>query len=180
MKDIQKIAENLIGNFLKIHRDDIVSIASEIYNTNNTTDPLVEMKMVEALFLELSLKKAYPILNISVQSIQERLKQEIPEFRQFIPQKINHVFLENIDSFIEVGWKKLSRQIMSSADTNDSTKDPQIFYWHKIFQNKKDIAFLNFPTPELADHIKTDYEKLLQAYLQGIDCDYSEMKKTGR
>lgn len=177
MKELQKTANNLINNFLKIRKDDIVSIASEIYNCSEAKEPLVEMEIVETLFLELLRKKAHPLLNISVQNIQEKVKQEFPQSLQLIPDRFNRNFIENIDSFIEVGWKKLSRQILPGNEASEPGKDPQIFYWHKIFQYKKKITFLNFPTPELAQHINTDYTKLQEVYLKGIDCNYVELKK---
>jgi leucyl aminopeptidase (aminopeptidase T) len=177
MKDLRSTVKNLIDNFLKIRKDDIVSIASEIYKSSEADDFLVEMEMVEALFLELTRKKAYPLLNITVQKIQEKLKQEFPETLQLVPDRITRNFIETIDSFVEVGWKKLSRQIMNGYETTAENKDPQIFYWHKIFQYKKKITFLNFPTPELAIHIKADYTALLDAYLKSIDCNYGELKK---
>ncbi|MFC1887417.1 hypothetical protein ACFLYK_01260 [Candidatus Cloacimonadota bacterium] len=176
MNDLQKAISNLLTNFLKIRKDDVVSIDAEIYNRKDTEDPLVEMQIVEALFLELSRKNVYPLLNISVQKIQDALKEELPGKLNSVPERISQSFIDNIDTFVEVGWKKLSRQMMSGSD-NNSMKDPQIFYWHKIFQHKKDLIFLNFPTPELAELINIEYDKLLKIYLKSINCNYGELKK---
>jgi len=176
MKELRNIVSNIINYFLKIRKDDIVAIDSEIYNGKGSVDPLTEIPMVEALMMELNIKKAYPLLNISIESIEERIKNELSDFPSPIPEKINRNFIETIDTFIEVGWKKLSRDINNSQTKLKIKKDPQIFYWHKIFENKKNLVFFNYPSPQLANHLKIEMDKLLKIYKKSIDCNYERLK----
>jgi hypothetical protein len=177
MKSIRDIISNLLNNFLKFRKNDIVSVAAEIYNTADSKDALIEMEIVEALYLELIRKKTFPLLNLSLQKIQQTLKEEFSAYETVIPEKIDQNFIDNIDIFIEVGWKKLSRQNLTDNDLQKSAVDPQIFYWHKIFQNKKDLVFLNYPTPELADNLQIQYKDLLKTYFMSIDCNYVKLKQ---
>ena len=176
MKDLRSSVNNLLSNFLKIRKDDLVSIAADIYNREGIADPLVELHFVQELILELSRIGANPFLNLTVQKIQDAIKKELPEKINHSSEKLNQTLIDNMDIFIEVGWKKLSRQILSGTEYGQ-TKDPQIYYWHKIFQNKKDIIFLNYPTPELAKHIEVEYSKLLKTYIRSINCNYKMLRK---
>jgi len=176
MNDLRKIVSNIMNYFLKIRKDDIIAIDLEIYNNAGSSDSLIEIPIVEALVMELTQKKAYPLLNLTLQSIQENIKKELSNYPMPIPDKINRNFIASIDTFIEVGWKKLSGDVNSLQENKKLIRDPQIFYWHKIFENKKDLVFLNYPTPELASHLKYKFDKLLETYLKSIDCNYEQLK----
>lgn len=175
MKNLRKITSNILTNFLKIRKGDIVLITSDIYDYK-AEEPLIEFPMVEALMLELILNKTHPLLNVSLQSVQKTLIKEKVHLPMSIPDKINRNFIDSIDTFIEVGWRKLSREILSSHDKSDNGKDPQIFFWHKIFENKKNLVFLNYPTPELSSNLNCEHDQLLSAYYRSINCDYVKLK----
>jgi len=159
MKKLREITSNILQYFLKIHKDDIVLIASDIYNKDPEA-PLTEMPMVEALALELINRKAYPILNMGLQSIQETLREDSGKSNGLIPDKLNRNLMDTIDLFIEVGWKKLSQEILTPHEQLKSSRNPQIFFWHKVFEHKKDLVFINYPTPELSNYLGTKYDKL--------------------
>lgn len=177
MKEYSEIAFNIINNFLKIHKNDIVAISGEIHNNEDSPHPLVEFPLIEELAVAVRKKNAFPKLNIYTQNLKKRFKQEIPE--EIFSSSQNHYFnwIDSVDSFIEIGWKRLSEDFESTSENklrNPGSTESIIF--QKIIKQKKKIIFLNFPTYELAEKTDSDFEELNNSYLKAIKCNYNTLK----
>ena len=177
MKEFSEIAFNIINNFLKIHKNDIIAIFGEIHNNEDSPHPLIEFPLIEELAVAVRKKSAIPILNISTQNLKKRFKQETPE--ETFSSSQNHYinWIDSVDSFIEIGWKSLYEDFESSSENKlRNTSNTERVIFQNIIKQKKKIIFLNFPTYELAEKIDSDFEELNNSYLKAIKCNYNTLK----
>ena len=79
MEKYSELAFNIVNNLLKIHNDNVISIAGEIHNSNNSEEPLIELPLIEELAVAIRKRKAFPVLEISTESLKKRFFAEMPE-----------------------------------------------------------------------------------------------------
>ncbi|MBN2460648.1 MAG: hypothetical protein JXB60_03490 [Candidatus Cloacimonetes bacterium] len=174
MENYSEIAFNIVNNFLKIYKDMVIVITGEIHNAPDSREPLVEIPLIEELAVAIRKRNAFPVLEISTQKLKERFFREIPSEMMKMPPHYYNNWLDSINSFIEVGWKSLTDEFAVQEDEDyQRFKKTTSKIWDKIFQQKKKIIFLNFPTWELAGYIGADFDQLRRAYLKAINCNYN-------
>jgi len=177
MINYSQVAFNIINNFLKIYKDMVISISGEIHNAQGSVQPLVEIPLIEELAIAIRKRKAFPVLELSTQNLKKRFFQEMPDEILEIPPHYYDSWIDAIDVFIEINWKNLTdefdEKIKEKYDKFKSHTNP---IWEKIFNQKKKVIFLNFPTLELAKHIDINYEDLKQQYFNAINCNYNLLR----
>jgi leucyl aminopeptidase (aminopeptidase T) len=178
MKINSEIAYKIISLIPDLKTKDVISVAGEIHNGAQSAFSLCEISILEELAMVIRKKNAFPLLDISTERLQQRFFAEIsPEAMQIQPTHYLH-FLDYIKAFIEIGWKHITPQFnpdLSSQKQTFISSAEQL--WQKIFEQKKKIIFLNYPSPELAVKIQQNYEQLLQHYINLIDCDYDWLQE---
>ena len=100
-----EIVFKIINSVLKVKEGDVISISSEIQNAGNSPEPLSELPLVEELAVGIRKKKAFPVLEISTENLQKRFFSEMNEEIYALPLNYYLKWIEDIDCFIEVGWK---------------------------------------------------------------------------
>ncbi len=174
---IAKLAFNIVTNFLNIKKDDAISIYAEIFD-NSIQNTLSEIPIMEELAIAIRKRKAFPLLEITTQNLQKRFFEELSDdILGLVPQ----YFLNRIDklsAFLEIGWKALGNPFET---INIQSK---IFYrtvyqiLEKIYEKKKKIIYLNYPSEHLANYVNTDYELILKNYFSAVNCDYQKLYHT--
>ncbi len=180
MEKFSELAFNIINNLLKIQKNDVISISGEIHNGNNANDPLIELPLIEELAVAIRKRKAFPVLEMSTEKLKKRFFAEMPEEVFSVPPNYYKNWINAIDKFIEISWESYSSDFQETSEKQiEQFKDSTNSIMQHLFQQKKKIIFLNFPTHQLANFIGTDYEKLVNTYVQGVNCNYNLLKING-
>ena len=180
MEKYSELAFNIVNNLLKIHNDNVISIAGEIHNSNNSEEPLIELPLIEELAVAIRKRKAFPVLEISTESLKKRFFAEMPEDIFSVPPNYYKNWINSIDIFIEVGWESFSTDFKETAEKQiKQFKDSTQSIMEYLFEQKKKLIFLNFPTHELAGYIGTDFEKLCSIYFNAANCNYNLLSLYG-
>ncbi|MDA3814616.1 MAG: hypothetical protein PF570_10240, partial [Candidatus Cloacimonetes bacterium] len=180
MENFSELAFNIINNLLKIKKNDVISISGEIHNASNANEPLIELALIEELAVAIRKKKAFPVLEMSTEKLKKRFFAEMPDEIFSVPPNYYKNWINAIDKFIEISWESYSSDFHETSDKQlKQFKDSTNSIMQHLFQQKKKIIFLNFPTQELAEYIGTDYDKLVDTYIQGVNCNYNLLKING-
>ncbi|NQV19549.1 MAG: hypothetical protein HQ534_13545 [Armatimonadetes bacterium] len=175
MDNFPEIADKIVNDFLKIKPGNIVSISGEIHNANKTDKPLLEIPFIEELALGIRKKKAFPVLEISTENLKKRFFAEMPSEIFSLQPVYYKKWIDSIDVFIYVGWKNVFNEFQKTS--NEKLKESLKSIWEKIFQQKKKLLFLNFPSSELAEFLKTNFDDLMKFYSKSVDCNYAQLQK---
>lgn len=180
MEKYSELAFNIINNLFKIQTGDIISISGEIHNAEKSEDPLIELPLIEELAVAVRKRKAFPVLEISTENLKKRFFGEMPDEVFSTPPNYYKNWINTIDKFIEISWESYSSDFRTTSEKQmkQFKKSTKSILQH-LFEQKKKIIFLNFPTPELAHYISTDFESLKNAYLNAVNCDYNMLKVYG-
>lgn len=174
------LAHNLINNLLRIQKDDVVSISGEIRNGMNAANALIEIPLIEELAVAIRLKKAFPVLELSTENLKKRFFVEMPDDVFSVPPNYYKNWINSIDIFIEVGWESFSSDFIETSEKQiKKFKDSTQSVMEHLFEQRKKLMFLNFPTHELAGYINAEYEELLGVYLNMVNCNYNLLKIYG-
>jgi leucyl aminopeptidase (aminopeptidase T) len=180
MEKYSELAFNIVNNLLKIKSDDVISISGEIHNGKNANDPLVELPLIEELSVAIRKRKAFPVLEISTENLKRRFFAEMPDEVFSVPPNYYKSWINSIDKFIEISWESYSSDFRSVSEKQlQQFKDSTKSILQYLFDQKKKLIFLNFPTHELAKYIKSDYDSLLNSYLNAVGCNYNLLKIYG-
>ena len=175
MDNLPEIADKIVNDLLKIKPGNVVSISGEIHNANKTEEPLLEIPFIEELALEIRKKKAFPVLEISTENLKKRFFAEMPSDIFFLQPVYYKKWIDSIDVFIYVGWKNVFNEFQKTS--NEKLKKTTEGIWEKIFQQKKKLLFLNFPSFELANFLNTKPDALLEFYSKSADCNYAQLQE---
>ena len=157
MEKYSELAFNIVNNLLKIKSDDVISISGEIHNSKNANDPLVELPLIEELSVAIRKRKAFPVLEISTENLKRRFFAEMPDEVFSVPPNYYKSWINSIDKFIEISWESYSSDFRSVSEKQlQQFKDSTKSILQYLFDQKKKLIFLNFPTHELAKYIKSD------------------------
>ncbi len=180
MEKYSELAFNLINNLLKIQKNEVISISGEIHNFHSTNEPLIEIPIIEELAVAIRKKKAFPFLEISTEKLKKRFFAEMPDEIFSVPPDYYKNWINLIDKFIEISWESYYSDFHETSDKQiKQLQDSTNSIMEHLFEQKKKIIFLNFPTQQLAEFIDTDYEKLVDTYIRGVNCDYNLLKING-
>ncbi|MBT3756858.1 MAG: aminopeptidase, partial [Candidatus Cloacimonetes bacterium] len=180
MEKFSELAFNIINNLLKIQKHDVISISGEIHNANNANEPLIELPLIEELAVAIRKRKAFPVLEMSTEKLKKRFFAEMPDEVFSVPPNYYKNWINAIDKFIEISWESYSSDFHDKSDRQlKQFKDSTNSILQHLFQQKKKIIFLNFPTQELAEYIGTEYKKLVSTYIDGVNCNYNLLKING-
>lgn len=180
MDNFSELAFNIINNLLKIQKNDVISISGEIHNDNNANEPLIELPLIEELAVAIRKQKAFPVLEMSTEKLKKRFFSEMPDEIFSVPPNYYKNWINAIDKFIEISWESYSSDFHERSDKQlKQFKDSTNSIMQYLFQQRKKIIFLNFPTHELAEYIGTDYDKLMSEYIKGVNCNYKLLKLNG-
>ena len=178
MDNFPELANKIVNDLLKIKPGNVVSISGEIHNASKTEEPLLEIPLIEELALEIRKKKAFPVLEISTENLKNRFFAEMPSEIFSIQPVYYQKWIDSIDVFIYVGWKNVFNEFQSTQKTNnEKLKESLKGIWEKIFQQKKELLFLNLPSSELAEFLKTNFDDLMKFYSKSVDCNYNQLQK---
>lgn len=180
MENYSESAFNIINNLLRVKKDNVISISGEIYNSEKSNDPLIEISLIEELAVAVRKKAAFPILDITTTNLQERFNNEMPENIYSQTSKYYKDWVNLIDSFIEVGWQKFSNEFEQNikSSSHEMSESSQALF-KQIFDNNKKMLFLNYPNAQLANYLDIDFKKLRSLYNEAINCDYRYLFKQG-
>jgi len=180
MEKYSELAFNIINNLLKIQKNEVVSISGEIHNAHSANDPLSEIPVIEELAVAIRKKKAFPFLEISTERLKKRFFAEMPDEIFSVPPDYYKNWINLIDKFIEISWESYYSDFHQTSDKQiKQLQNSTNSIMEHLFEQKKKIIFLNFPTQQLAEFIDTDYEKLVDTYIRGVNCDYNLLKING-
>jgi len=180
MEKYSELAFNIINNLLKIQKNEVVSISGEIHNAHSANDPLIEIPVIEELAVAIRKKRAFPFLEISTEKLKKRFFSEMPDEIFSVPPDYYKNWINLIDKFIEISWESYYSDFHQTSDKQiKQLQDSTNSIMEHLFEQKKKIIFLNFPTQQLAEFIGTDYEKLVDTYIRGVNCDYNLLKING-
>lgn len=180
MEKFTELAFNIVNNLLKIQNNDVISISGEIHNGNNSNEPFIELPLIEELAVAIRKRKAFPVLEMSTEKLKKRFFAEMPEEIFAVPPNYYKNWINAIDKFIEVSWEGYSNDFNDNSDRQlKQFKDSTNSIMQYLFQQNKKIIFLNFPTQQLSEYIGTDYEKLVNTYVDGVNCNYNLLKING-
>jgi leucyl aminopeptidase (aminopeptidase T) len=158
----------------------VISISGEIHNANNANEPLIELPLIEELAVAIRKRKAFPVLEMSTEKLKKRFFAEMPDEVFSVPPNYYKNWINAIDKFIEISWESYSSDFHDKSDRQlKQFKDSTNSILQHLFQQKKKIIFLNFPTQELAEYIGTEYKKLVSTYIDGVNCNYNLLKING-
>lgn len=175
-----ELAYNIVENLLHIQKDDVISIAGEIHNGRSEEDSLLELPIIEEIAVAIRKRKAFPVLELSTESLKRRFFAEMPEDVYSVPPSYYKNWINSIDIFIEVGWESFASDFKETSDKQiKSFKDSTKSILEHLFEQKKKLVFLNFPTHELAGYIHKDFEELRNIYLNAVNCNYNLLKIYG-
>jgi len=180
MEKYSELAFNIVNNLLKIQKNEVVSISGEIHNAHSANDPLSEIPVIEELAVAIRKKKAFPFLEISTERLKKRFFAEMPDEIFSVPPDYYKNWINLIDKFIEISWESYYSDFHQTSDKQiKQLQNSTNSIMEHLFEQKKKIIFLNFPTQQLAEFIDTDYEKLVDTYIRGVNCDYNLLKING-
>jgi leucyl aminopeptidase (aminopeptidase T) len=180
ISNYSEFAFNIVNNLLHVQKDNVISISAEIHNRPAAEDPLVEIPLLEEIAVAIRKKKAFPVLEISTENLKKRFFTEMPEDVFSAPPTYYQCWIDSIDTFIEVGWESLDSDYKETADQQINTfKKTTRKLINQLFQKKKKLVFLNYPTRELAGFIQADFEELKSTYLKAANCNYSYLRTCG-
>ncbi|MCF7794151.1 MAG: aminopeptidase [Candidatus Cloacimonetes bacterium] len=175
-----ELAFNIVSNLLHIQKDDVVSIAGEIHNVRSNEAALLELPLIEEIAVAIRKRKAFPVLELSTENLKKRFFAEMPEEVFSVPPNYYKSWINSIDIFIEVGWESFASDFKETSDQQiKSFKDSTKSIMEHLFEQKKKLVFLNFPTHELAGYIEKDFEELQSIYLNAVNCNYNLLKIYG-
>ena len=175
-----ELAFNLVNNLLRIQTDDVISISGEIHNVGPGNDPLIEIPLIEEISVAIRKRKAFPVLELSTENLKKRFFAEMPEDIFSMPPNYYMSWIDSIDTFIEVGWESLSSDFKETSERQlKSFKDSTKSIMDHLFDLKKKMVFLNFPTHELAGYIGMEFEGVKNIYLNAVNCNYNLLKIYG-
>lgn len=176
----KELAYNIVYNLLRIQKDDVISIAGEIHNGKNVEDPLLEIPLIEELAVAIRQKRAFPVLELSTENLKKRFFAEMPEDVFSVPPSYYKSWINSIDTFIEIGWESFASDFKETSDRQiKSFKDSTRSIMDHLFDQKKKLIFLNYPTHELAGYIDKDFAELENIYLNAVNCNYNLLKIYG-
>lgn len=177
MEKYSELSFNIVNNLLRIQKDDVISIAGEIHNGKNSKDALIEIPLIEELAIAIRKRNAFPILEISTENLKKRFFAEMPDEIFSIPPNYYKNWINSISSFIEIGWESFSSDYKKTSDKQiKQFKESTKAILRYLFEQKKKLIFLNFPTYELADYIGSDFDTLKNTYLNAVSCNYNLLK----
>ncbi|MDO9577583.1 MAG: aminopeptidase [Candidatus Cloacimonadales bacterium] len=180
MEKYIELAYNIINNLLRIQKDDVVSISGEIRNGANAEYALIELPIIEEIAVAIRKKKAFPVLELSTENLKKRFFVEMPDDVFSVPPNYYKNWINSIDIFIEVGWESFSSDFIETSEKQiKKFKDSTQSVMEHLFEQRKKLIFLNFPTHELAGFINAEYEELLNSYLNAVNCNYNLLKIYG-
>ncbi|MCF7858637.1 MAG: hypothetical protein K9N07_04855 [Candidatus Cloacimonetes bacterium] len=180
MENFSELAFNIINNLLQIKQNDVISISGEIHNDSNANEPLAEIPLIEELAVAIRKRKAFPVLEMSTEKLKKRFFAEMPDEVFSVPPNYYKNWINAIDMFIEISWESYSSDFHNRSDRQmKQFKNSTNSIMMHLFQQKKKIIFLNFPTHELAEYIDIDHQKLLTTYMNGVNCNYNLLKING-
>ena len=175
-----ELALNIVTNLLKIHSNDIVSISGEIYNCENSKNPLIEIPFIEELALTIRKLGAFPVLEISTENLKKRFFSEMPDKIFSVPPNYYKNWIDTIDYFLEVSWKNYTGSLetitRAQATKFENSAKSVIKHLHK---QKKKIIYFNLPTQELADKAGLEYNELQKIYSKSVNCNYDYLRNIG-
>lgn len=174
------LAYALVNDFLKIQKDNVISIAAAIHNTPDSKNPLQEIPFLEELCLAIRRKKAFPIMELRTKNLQNRFFNEMSD--EVISQHPSYYskLIETIDYFFELSWESFKEEDYSNDDSrlDQAISSSQNLLWQAFEQNKK-LIFLNYPTHNLASQTGIDFNILLNIYFAAVNTDYNFLRSTG-
>ncbi len=180
MMQYPELALNIVTNLLKIHSNDIVSISGEIYNCENSKNPLIEIPFIEELALTIRKLGAFPVLEISTENLKKRFFSEMPDKIFSVPPNYYKNWIDTIDYFLEVSWKNYTGSLetitRAQATKFENSAKSVIKHLHK---QKKKIIYFNLPTQELADKAGLEYNELQKIYSKSVNCNYDYLRNIG-
>ena len=176
MPTLAEIVYKITDTVLNIQPGNVVSVAAEIHNSSNTSNPLSELPFTEELATRIRKKKAFPVLEISTENLQKRFFSEMSDEIFSLPMDYYLKWIQDIDFFIEIGWKLSDPGTNEEREKYASVRRAADTIINKIVKAEKKILFLNFPTKQLAELINSNYEELLEVYLQLMNCNYFSLK----
>ncbi|MFC1898165.1 hypothetical protein ACFLYJ_01190 [Candidatus Cloacimonadota bacterium] len=180
MEKYTELSYNIINNLLRIQKDDVVSISGEIRNGAHEEFALIEVPFIEEIAVAIRKKKAFPVLELTTENLKKRFFAEMPDEVFSVPPNYYKNWINSIDIFIEVGWESFSSDFIESSEKQiKKFKDSTQSVMEHLFEQRKKLIFLNFPTHELAGYIETDYDALQSFYLNAVNCNYNLMKIYG-
>ncbi|MBC8383925.1 MAG: aminopeptidase [Candidatus Cloacimonetes bacterium] len=180
MEKYIELSYNIINNLLRIQKDDVVSISGEIRNGANADYALIELPFIEEIAVAIRKRKAFPVLELTTENLKKRFFVEMPDDVFSVPPNYYKNWINSIDIFIEVGWESFSSDFIETSEKQiKKFKDSTQSVMEHLFEQRKKLIFLNFPTHELAGYIEAEYEELLSAYLNAVNCNYNLLKIYG-
>ncbi len=181
MLNYSDFALNITNELLKIKKNDVVSISGEIHNGKGADDPLSELPLIEELAFTIRQKQAFPVLEISTETLKERFFTEIQEESYSVPSDYYKNWIKTIDFFIEINWEIYTGSL-SNNTISDNLKQFRITN-KKILQylirNKKKMLFLNYPSKDLSNNTDVKFDDLLKIYERSVDRDYLNLDNFG-
>ena len=173
---LTEIVYKITDTVLKVQAGNVVSVSAEIHNSTNTANPLSELPFTEELATRIRKLKAFPVLEISTENLQKRFFSEMSDEVFSLPMDYYLRWIQDIDFFIEVGWKLSAPGTNEEREKYASVRRAADAIINKIVKADKTILFLNFPTKQLAELTGGNYDELLNAYFKMMNCNYFSLQ----
>lgn len=176
---LSEISYKIINIILEICQGDVISISGDIHNGNSEENALIEIPFIEELALSIRKRKAFAVLEISTENLKRRFLSEMPEEIYDLPIDYYSNWVENLDAFIDIGWRTNPELYNNISDRLfKKIENSTLKIWETIQLKKKKLLFIGFPSQSLSNYFNIDYELLKKSFFQGMNCDYHKLKNT--
>jgi len=180
MHNYTEFVSNIVNEILRIKKGNVISISGEIYNSEESSNQLVEIPLIEDLAVMIRQKAAFPILEITTTTLQNRFFDEMSKDIHTLTPSYYSKWVDLIDCFIEIGWQKIFDEFTPEKQSvSDEMIESSQAMMMQIKDNNKKMLLLNFPNQQLAEFLDMDLNKLLNFYMNAVNCDYRYLYKQG-
>ena len=117
MSKLSETTFNLVNNFLKIRKKDIVTITGKINNFQQECGQLEEIPSIEELNIAIRKKEAATDIRLTSDNLQYRAARELLPQQNEFPENYHQSWVKEITTLIDISWHSLAK------DMADELKD---------------------------------------------------------
>lgn len=177
INDIYKI---IIEDYLQISSEQII-VLSGLLETNENCD-CTDLNIIEELAIMVRSRGAFPILDLASKRLKNRILEETPEEKYFIPTEYFSNWVKLVNVIIDLSFPEIRNFFTDNYFTSQKTelinKSLQSIYKNMLISNKI-VLLPNFPKASIAEYYNIDLAILEKFYLGSFEPIENKMNVKG-
>lgn len=164
--NLKELYEFLIVKYAKVAKDQIVVFTGVLKKSAELK--YEDMNYIEELAFETRKLAAFPILDLSSESLRLRSLEELQNPNLLIPATYYTKWIDLVDIIIDVSFpitKQISSEMYIDSKEVDQIDNSLGMIYRNMMISGKKILIPNLPKKSLAQHHKLDYDSLVDFYI---------------